>query len=100
MDEIQQLLNDAYDSSRWYHERSGEQRSFDDAVIAHLGPGKRLEEALKEAVRQMPGMEPFLAGKTVSELADYYERLHRLEQEIAIADTMGEIVARRNRKAQ
>ena len=55
---------------------------------------------MKQAVRHMPGMKVCLAGKTMPELAEYYERLHRLEQELAIADHTRELVALRNRNAQ
>jgi hypothetical protein len=100
MDEIMQFLKDAHDSSRWYHERSKDQQAFDSAVTADLERGKKIEVALKGAVGQMPAMNAFLTVKTMTELADYYERLHRLEQEIALADNVQQLAAQRGRNSQ
>jgi len=100
MDEIQQFMEDMDDSTRWYHERSKEQREFDDLVVAELVRGKKVGSAVEKAIRQMPTMAVFLTSRTMSEIKEYYTQLRRLEQEIGIANNMQMLAAMRKRKAQ
>ncbi len=100
MDEIEEFMENMYDSTRWYHERSKEQREFDDLVVAELVCGKKVGSAVRKGIRLMPTMEVFLTNRTMSEIKEYYTQLRRLEQEIGIANNMQILAAMRKRKAQ
>lgn len=98
MDEIQKFMNDCYDSSRWYHARSDERRRFDQIVMEELGQGKKIGTAVKKVGRQLPRIGAVVSEQTIPELKDYYSRLRRMEQEIAIATNMRRAAAARKRK--
>ena len=100
MDEIQEFMRDCYDSSRWYHDRSDEQRRFDGIVMAEIAEGRKIGTALKKAARQVPEMATFVVTKSIPEFKDYYSRLRRMEQELAVANNMRMAAAMRKRKAQ
>lgn len=82
----EEVLRQMYDSTRWYHLRSAERRSFDALVTAGLKRGWELSRALEVAVLGMPEAENLIAGNSRQELEDYYRNLRALEMEIAIAE--------------
>ena len=100
MDEIQQLMQEMFDSTRCYHERSKEQREFDQIVVAELVHSANVRSAMEKAIRKMPTMADFLTSRTMSEIEEYYSQLRRLELEIILANNVRMISKMRKRKAQ
>ena len=100
MSNIQELMEEFYDSSRWYHERGREQREFDEAVVTELATGTTIGTAVKNALQRITSMKTFVATKSMPELKEYYEQVRRIDLEIAIANNMRNMAAVRKRKAQ
>ena len=100
MNDIQDSMEELYDSSRWYHDRDEEQREFDEAVVAELASGNEIGTALKNALQRLSTMRKFVATKSTPELKNYYEQVRRIDLEISIANKMRSMAAVRRRKAQ
>ena len=100
MNDIEKLMEEFYDSSRWYHDRGQEQREFDEAVVAELASGNKIGTAAEKALLRIPTMKDFVATKSISELKEYYEQVRRIDLEIAIANNMRNLAAIKKRKAQ
>jgi endonuclease III-like uncharacterized protein len=100
MSDIQELMEELYDSSRWYHERGREQREFDEAVVTELATGNTIGTAVKNALQRISTMKTFVATKSMPELKEYYEQVRRIDLEIAIANNMRNMAAVRKGKAQ
>ncbi len=100
MKEIQKFMDDCYDFSRWYHNRTDERKQFDKIVLQELSCGKKIQAAVKDAALQIPDIGTTVLGRTISELNDYYSQLQRMEQEIAIANNIRALIALRRKKTQ
>jgi len=93
-------MEEFYDSSRWYHERSREQREFDGVVVNELATGKEIDTAVTNALKRISTMKDFVATKSMPELKEYYEQIRSMDLEITIANNIRNVAALRKRRAQ